>query len=227
MRNAAICLLACCGLIAFSSCASKTDGLQKQALDEEQNDDAEETAAAKAARQDLLRPTKTEVVRLAAFPGGLSLEKHLQPEDQNQKVEICDPRSGGITDSQRHALKEFVANEKHIFRSVREAIYRNYRENLPHRDQLRSVLRKTAIINGHSPEEWEKKGMDELPEIKRGNELDQKVALVAIIVRCPVNGVSKIGLLYQCSWDPDNDLGVRIAGSAVEEVGNGEVADSD
>jgi hypothetical protein len=228
MRIAAICLLACCGLIAFSSCASKTDGLQKQALDEEHNDDAEETAAEKAATQDLLRPTKTEVVRLAAFPGGLSLEKNLQPEDQNQKVEICDPRSGGISDSQRHALKEFVANEKQIFRAAHEAIYRRYRENhLPHREQLRSILRKTAIINGHSPEEWEKKGMDDLPQVKRGNELDQKVALVAIIVHCPVNGVSKIGLLYQCAWDPDNDLGVRIADSAVEEVGNGEVSDSD
>jgi hypothetical protein len=227
MRSAAICTLVCCGLIAFSSCASKVESPEREARGEDQHEDAAEIAQAKAAMENY-RPTKKEVVRLTAFPGSLELEKQLRPEDQSQEVEICVARSGEVSDSQHHALKEFVANEQQIFRAVREAIYRHYRENhLPHRELLRSALRKTAIINGHSPDEWEKKGMDDLPDIKTGNELDRKVALLMVSVHCPVNGVSKIGLRYQCSWDPDNDLGVRIAGSAVDAVGEGEIADTD
>jgi uncharacterized protein DUF6985 len=227
MRIASICILACCALIAFSSCASKTQDAEMEAGGEDQGESAADVAAAKAAMQNLL-PGKTEVVRLTAFPGDLELEKKLRPEDQNQKVGICDAHSGGASDSQHHALKEFVANEKQIFRAVREAIYRHYQENyLPHREQLRSMLRQTATNNGYSPAEWEKKGMDDLPDIKTGNELDQKVTLLAISVHCPVNGVSKIGLLYQCPWERDDDLGVRLAGSVVEAVGTGEVAYTD
>ena len=227
MRNAAICVLACCGLIAFSSCASKQERPDVEASGEDQQEDAAESAAAKAGTPGF-RPTKKDVVRLTAFPGSLELEKQLRPEDQNQEVGICVARSGKVSESQRHALKEFVANEQHIFRAVREAIYRHYRESqLPHREQLRSALRKTAIINGHSPDEWEKKGMDNLPDLKTGNELDSRVTLLGILVHCPVHGVAKIGLLYECSWDKDNMLGVRIAGSAVEAVGEGEIADAD
>jgi hypothetical protein len=231
MRSAAICMLACWGLIAFSSCASKVESPEREARDEDQNEDAAETARAKAAMENH-RAAKIEVVRLSAFPGGLGLEKKLQPQDQNQKVEIClarsRARSGAVSDSQRHALDEFVANEKEVFRAVRGAIYRHYRENvLLHREQLRSVLRKMAMINGIRPELMEKWEKDNLPEIKTGNEFDGRVGLLAIRVHCPVNGVSKIGLLYECSWDEEDLLGVRIAGSAVEEVGAAEVSDSD
>ncbi|HEV8002570.1 MAG TPA: hypothetical protein VGP63_21975 [Planctomycetaceae bacterium] len=120
-----------------------------------------------------------------------------------------------------------MANEKEIFRAVREAIYRHYRENyLPHRDKLRSALEETAKINGIRPAEIERV-MDGFPEIKTGHELDSLVALLAIYVHRPVNGVSKIGILFQCRWERDEGLGVRIAGSAVEAIGTGEVAHSE
>jgi hypothetical protein len=231
MRSAAICILACCGLIAFSSCASKDEISEAEARGEVQHEDAAEIARANATMEHH-RAAKTEVVRLTAFPGGLEPENKLRPHDQNRKVEIwgaCSgTRSGAVSDSQRHALDQFVANEKQIFRAVREAVYRHYRENvLPHREQLRSMARETAKINGYSPELFDKMAMRDFPDIKTGNELDSRVALIGISVHCPVNGVSKIGILYECSWDKDELLGVRIAGSAVEAVGMGEVAYSD
>jgi hypothetical protein len=211
MRARAICVLAGCALIALSSCVSKT---------------SKEIAKSQAAEQDFLA-SKTEVVRLTEFPGDLEPGKKLQPQDQNQEVEICGALSGGVSASQRLALNEFVANEKEIFRAVREAIYRHYRENyLPHRDKLRRALEETAKINGIRPEGIERV-MDGFPEIKTGHELDSLVALIAISVHRPVNGVSKIGILFQCRWERDEGLGVRIAGSAVEAIGTGEVAHSE
>jgi hypothetical protein len=222
MRIAAFCLLAGCALIAFSSCAAKTDGPDEVARGEVENGDPQEIAKLK----DLLA-AKIEVVRLTEFPGDLELEKKLRPQDHNQEVRISGARSGGVSDSQRRALDEFVAQEKKIFRAVREAIYRNYRENyLPHRDQLRSMLTGTARINGLPPESIES-GMRGLPELKTGNELDHLVALIAIYVHRPVKGVSKIGIQFQCPWEPDEGLGVRIAGSAVEAIGTADVALSD
>jgi hypothetical protein len=69
--------------------------------------------------------------------------------------------------------------------------------------------------------------MDTFPEIKTGHELDNLVVLLAIYVHCPVNGVSKIGILFQCECERDEGLGVRIAGSAVEAIGTGVVAHSE
>jgi hypothetical protein len=222
MRIAAICLLACCTLIAFSSCAAKTDSPEEGARGEVEKGDRQEIPNL----QDFLA-AKIEVVRLTEFVGGLQLEKKLQPQDQKQEIKICGARSGGVSDSQRRALNEFVAQEKKIFRAVREAIYRNYRENyLPHRDQLRSMLTGTARINGLPPESIES-GMRGLPELKTGTELDDLVALIVIYVHRPVNGVSKIGIEFQCPWEPDEGLGVRIAGSAVEAIGTGNVALTD
>jgi hypothetical protein len=142
MRSAAICVLACCALIALSSCASKTDSPQEGTRGESQNVDSKEVAKSKAAEQDF-RALKTEVVRLTEFPGGLEPGKKLQPQDQNQEVQICGALSGGVSASQRRALNEFVANEKEIFRAVREAIYRHYRETyLPYRDKFRAASKR-------------------------------------------------------------------------------------
>jgi hypothetical protein len=217
MRSTAVCVLAFGGLIVFSSCDSKPRGPQ-EAVGEFQDSDK-----SKAVEQD----SKTEIVRLTEFPGGLELEKKPRPQGYDQEVEISGARSGGVAPSQRLALKEFVANEKQILRAVREAIYRNYREKyLPHREELRAALTETARVNGIQSDLIEM-GMKGFPEIKTGNELDSLVALLAIRVHRPVNGVAKIGILFECPWERDEGLGVRVAGSTVEAIGTGEVAFSE
>jgi hypothetical protein len=230
MRTAAIWVLAGCVLIACSSCdadARNAERRMRAEVDDVEHEDAADLANVKAVVQDM-QDAKTEVVRLTEFPGGLELEKKLRPEDQKLEVEIYGARTRGVSGPQRHALDEFVANEKQIFRAVREAIYRQYREKyLPHREQMRSMLRQTASLNGYSPERMEKMGMDEFPEIKTGNELDHLVTLLSISVHRPVNGISKIGIFYQSHLEWDEGLGVRIAGTAVEAIGTGVVSQTD
>jgi hypothetical protein len=226
MRNVALLAVVCCGLMALSSCGSRS-AAPEEWVEEGREADAEvvDPQAVARAREigEQMRASKVEVVQLSQFPGGLELRKTYGPSDVH--VDFLGAKTDGIAEAQRAAIREFVANEKTVFQNVRAAIYEHYRTTfLPYREKLRKSMHETVTINGTSADQH--KFMQELferdfPEIKNGDELDGLVTLLATYVHRPVNGVAKIGLYFECSWDRDEGLGVRIAGTTVEAVGRG------
>jgi hypothetical protein len=213
MRNVAILGIVCCAMVTLSSCDFNAAGPEEGS---EVADPAEE-ARLEADYKDL-EESKIEVVKLSEFTGGLSLGKKPGPFDA--EVHLCGVRTGAVPDVQRAALREFVANEKQLFRSVRDAIYEYYRHKyLPYRGRMHEAATQTEAINGFPPGKMQEEMERVLPDIKRGDELDELVTPLEIYVHRPVNGVAKIGMTFQCGFDKDDGLGVRLSGSTVEAVG--------
>jgi hypothetical protein len=59
-----------------------------------------------------------------------------------------------------------------------------------------------------------------LPEIKDGNELDDKITLMRVYVY----DSNFIGLDFACSWDEEHGLGVLLQNFKVNDIGLSEVA---
>jgi hypothetical protein len=217
MRNVALAAAVCCGLMTLSSCSSKP-AAPEEWVEEGGEADADPQALARAkALQAQILSAKVEVVQLREFPGTLSLRKMSGPVDV--EVQFCGVKSDGVAETQRAAIREFVANEKTIFRSVREAIYEDYRKNyFPQRDQIRKFAGITAAANGMNAADAGNDIDKFMPEIKRGDELDNLVTLQGIYVHRPVNGVAKIGIEFNCRWSAN--IGVRLAGTTIDAIGD-------
>lgn len=104
---------------------------------------------------------------------------------------------------QRDAYTNFITNMDEIMATVELSILEYYEENVEeYRDMAgEAEADRTA------------------PEISTIEELGNLVIPTQLIVRrVRKNGVRRIGLVFDCTWDIDNGVGVRIEDEKVEEV---------
>ncbi|AQY50655.1 hypothetical protein PWEIH_03451 [Listeria weihenstephanensis FSL R9-0317] len=104
---------------------------------------------------------------------------------------------------QRDAYTNFITNMDEIMATVELSILEYYEENVEeYRDMAgEAEADRTA------------------PEISTIEELGNLVIPTQLIVRrVRKNGVRRIGLVCDCTWDIDNGVGVRIEDEKVEEV---------
>jgi hypothetical protein len=118
---------------------------------------------------------------------------------------------------QKKALQEFQKKEKEIFEKVKASIYQYY-----HKIYLvyKEAMTKCYQIYNEDTESLDKMLNELLPEIKDGNELNDKIALS--VIRVYDYGV--IGLDFICSWDEEHGLGILLKNFEVKDVGLEEVS---
>jgi hypothetical protein len=155
--------------------------------------------------------SKLEVVALRCFRGKMTDKGH--PEAKPVAVEMCGARDQGVAGEQEEAVRRFAATEPELYAKVRAAIYDKYRKSLSTYKQAWSM--GARMYGGRATEVEEV-----LPEIVKGNELDGLIAWKTIYIARPEMGVSRIGITLECPWDEENGMGVVIAGSDVERVGD-------
>ncbi len=133
-------------------------------------------------------------------------------------VEACGWLDAQSSQEQCYALEQLVVHEKAIYKQLRDALYVYYENVIPElRDALSAYITTVGV--------GEPGALDELlPTIRSGHELDQLVECSHIRALRPRDGMSKIGMLFDCRWDPEHGLGALISGSTVESFGASDVA---
>lgn len=111
---------------------------------------------------------------------------------------------GEFHDVQKEAYTNFVENMDDILTKVEEAIFDYYQE--VHMDYREMVGENEA---------------DKVaPIIENKEELSQLVEPTQLIIRrVRKNGVRRIGLLFNCTWEIEHGLAVKIENEGIVEVG--------
>lgn len=115
----------------------------------------------------------------------------------------ADDANEPINPSQREALRQFTEHRDALCARAETAIYADYLERLPGlRNQFGSSAEKL------------------MPVIRGKYELDRLVTPTTLFVCEPLLTDDRvIGLLYDCAWEPQLGLAVKIVNEAIEEVG--------
>lgn len=108
-----------------------------------------------------------------------------------------------IDDVQRDAMERFNIRKDELCAQAADALYAEYLERRP---ELREQFGTSA---------------DELMPIINGKQgLSDLVTPTELVVREPVVSNDRvIGLLYDCTWEPELGLAVKFVNETVEEVG--------
>lgn len=115
----------------------------------------------------------------------------------------ADAEDDPIDPIQREAMRRFNEHRDELCAQAEDAIYANYRERLP---ALREQFGASA---------------DQLmPIIGDKQELSRLVRPTTLFVPEPLLSDDRvIGLLYDCTWEPELGLAVKIVNEVIEEVG--------
>ncbi len=148
--------------------------------------------------------SKIHVVKLKYFHGNLGGLK--EKAEKTVALEVSGAKVNGLTDAQRKTIDHLVKNESELFDLVYKAFYKEYKKNYP--------IYKSAFGGGAA-------GMKKLlPAIKNGNELDSIVQIYKIYIHeIPKEGLVAVGIEFSIPWDEEHDVGVRLLGSKIDEVG--------
>ncbi|WP_376698074.1 DUF6985 domain-containing protein [Listeria booriae] len=104
---------------------------------------------------------------------------------------------------QRKAYTNFMSNMDEIMDAVELDIFEYYEDNYEEYRDMAGEVEADKIA----------------PEISTIEELGNLIIPTQLIVRrVRKNGVRRIGLVCDCTWDIDNGVGVRIDNEKVEEV---------
>lgn len=104
---------------------------------------------------------------------------------------------------QREAYTNFMSNMDGIMDAVELGIFEYYEDNYEEYRDMAGEVEADKIA----------------PEISTIKELGNLVIPTQLIIRrVRKNGVRRIGLVCDCTWDIDNGVGVRIDNEKVEEV---------
>jgi hypothetical protein len=101
------------------------------------------------------------------------------------------------------------ANQDRMVQEVRAAIYEYYKRVYP------------EYRNSQQQGPW---SALEVPEVVQGNEIDDNLRLTEVVLH---RKKSRIGLLFDCTWEDEHGFGVRIDDFHVAEVGDAAVASGD
>ncbi|WP_376740936.1 DUF6985 domain-containing protein [Listeria booriae] len=104
---------------------------------------------------------------------------------------------------QRKAYTNFMSNMDEIMDAVELDIFEYYEDNYEEYRDMAGEVEADKIA----------------PEISTIEELGNLIIPTQLIVRrVRKNGVRRIGLVCDCTWDTDNGVGVRIENEKAEEV---------
>jgi hypothetical protein len=122
-----------------------------------------------------------------------------------------------ISDCQKNSFDDFVLRQKEISEEIMESIFEYYKEAYP--DYL--IGWSSYGTEGRMGEIIE----ENLPKPESASVIKSKIQPLSIYFpnesECE-NGY--FGIYFDCTWDINNSLGVRIKKWKVERVGNGDVA---
>jgi hypothetical protein len=110
-----------------------------------------------------------------------------------------------ITEEQTLALKLLVENEKLIFQSVVNEVFEYYTKT------IYPLLQEAGLCTEEHEENF--------PTLDEPSEIVPYIELVSVQLYEPRdNGDVPIGLMFECSWDEEHGVGVRLNSTSVEKV---------
>lgn len=155
--------------------------------------------------------SKIVVVKLKNFYG--TLGDSTPGEPKSVAIKVAGALKNGPTDAQQKAIDTLMNQEQEIHSTVRKAIYDYYQKVYP----IYYPIYKN-IIGGVNLSKI-------LPPIQKGDELDSIVEVGEIYIHESAgNEPVSIGIEFHTPWDDENEMGVRIQGTEVIDVGNAFVA---
>lgn len=155
--------------------------------------------------------SKIVVVKLKNFYG--TLGDSTPGEPKSVAIEVAGALKNGPTDAQQKAIESLMNQEQEIHSTVRKAIYDEYQKVYPIYNPIYKNIMDSANLSKI------------LPHIQKGDELDSIIVVANIYVHESAgNEPVSIGFEFFTPWDEEHDMGVRIQGTEVLEVGTAHVA---
>ncbi|MCL1895896.1 MAG: hypothetical protein FWG03_05050 [Clostridiales bacterium] len=117
-----------------------------------------------------------------------------------------------ISQGQREAFRRFKADEERIVKESEERIFEYYLEIFEdYRDMYLEDSEELADENA--------------PRISSAEELLELIEPASLLIRGDFeDGIRRLGILCECTWEPEHGLGVSIENEEVAEVGFQDVA---
>lgn len=126
---------------------------------------------------------------------------------KNQKIllNIYGEENEEITPNQRDAFSQFKLNMPNIVKESEDKIFEYYLENC---DDYRAMQSNS--------EEVEKIA----PKISSIDELGKLVTPTSLLIRYDFeDGIRRVGILCDCTWEPEHGLGISVENEEVVEIG--------
>lgn len=125
-----------------------------------------------------------------------------------KEVELIIPSEDGVVEGwQLEVVKDYLQKEADLKETVFQKIFEYYQEELP---ELRSQFGDSA---------------DEMaPNIDNIDQLKSLIMPTGICIGELEASEEAVGLLFECSWEPEHGLGVLINNWNVEDVGHQDLA---
>jgi len=126
---------------------------------------------------------------------------------KNQKIllNIYGEENEEITSNQRDAFSQFKLNMPNIVKESEDKIFKYYLENC---DDYRAMQSNS--------EEVEKIA----PKISSIEELGKLVTPTSFLIRYDFeDGIRRVGILCDCTWEPEHGLGISVENEEVVEIG--------
>ncbi|MED4726900.1 DUF2004 domain-containing protein [Aneurinibacillus migulanus] len=131
---------------------------------------------------------------------------HFYGKETEIALTVEGEEDGKFDEEQYTAYQSLIQNWEHLQQSVLQAIFDYYK-------QKRHELGYDIEFN------------EDYPLIETQDQLLERIALLEIVV--PYGDIFEdrdIGLLFDCTWDTENGLGLRLLNEKVTEVGYQDVA---
>lgn len=119
-------------------------------------------------------------------------------------LSIDGSEEGEFQQAQKDAYRNFVNNMDEIIEKVEDALFDYYQE-----------------IYMDYRESFDSEEVDKLvPVIKEKEELAKLMTPTQLIIkRVRKNGIRRVGLLFDCTWEVEHGVGVKIENEEITEVG--------
>ena len=114
------------------------------------------------------------------------------------------------------------SEEDKILETQRQAFLDLKKEQLK-KDIEKAIYEYYLSICEEYREMWEDEADEHAPLIKNISEMGKLINPIEIVVQ-RVNGIREVGIVFECSWDIDSGVGVRIENEKIIEVGEQYVA---
>lgn len=131
-------------------------------------------------------------------------------------ITLHDLDGEGPSDAQAEAYRYFIENEATVGDAVITALLRDYQERWEER-------------RGQMEPYWPEDELDAaLPKLASSGGLRNLIRLERVeIHEAEEDGCAYVGLAFECSWDEDHGIGVRLCRDQVVEIGESGVAHSE
>ncbi|MCL1895894.1 MAG: hypothetical protein FWG03_05040 [Clostridiales bacterium] len=127
-------------------------------------------------------------------------------------LEIYGDGDDEISPGQREAYSRFKADEDRIVKESEERIFEYYLEIF---DDYRDMYL----------EDSEELADENIPRISSAEELLELIEPASLLIRGDIgDGTRRLGILFNCTWEPEHGLGVSILNEKIDEVGSQDVA---